>query len=182
MEDNVPWAVAGRVNDFEGELTNPNNIAVRQLCIRRSWLLEGDSVRFGKEGCRIVYRPIQRVKMNRHVSEMAPDCGHCSDMVQMRVCKPDSTERRTARFDHLNDLITFIARIDNYSVSRLVVYDEIRILLERADRAVEHLHTAYPPVPTIRPTVESRSEAIYFSAAIAAVVPSPAAVVTWRVS
>ena len=70
----------------------------------------------------------------------------------------------------LHDLV---ARIDEHGVARALIQQEIAVLLEGADHELLDLH---------RFAAASRSFARYFSAAIAAGVASPAAVVTCRVS
>src|SRR6185437_12920703 len=76
-----------------------------------------------------------------------------------------------------------VARIDQDGAICRLVHDEIRILLKRSDRERLELHAVYPPDPTIGSLGSPSASALrYFSAAMAAVVASPTAVVTWRVS
>src|SRR6185312_7483198 len=182
VERDVAGTVTRKMKDVERQIPDAENVAVGEILIGWLRLLERHLVRFGEERLRIVNGPIERMKVHRHARKAATDRGDGADVIQMRVRDPDRTKGRAARFDHIQKLVRIGTGIDDDGIAGLLVDDEIRVLLERADGTRQNLHTAYPPVATIRPTDESRSDARYFSAAIAAVVPSPAAVVTWRVS
>src|SRR5262249_46667085 len=87
------------------------------------------------------------------------------------------------RANHRDQLIGLGAGIDDHGTVHRLVDDEIRVLLERADRAPVDFHAVYPPVPVMGSLGSPSASALrYFSAAIAAVVASPTAVVTCRVS
>ncbi len=54
----------------------------------------------------------------------------------MGMREPHRIQRRAGRTDHLDDPIALVAGIDHHGVTRLLVDDEIAVLLERADGAV----------------------------------------------
>src|SRR5690348_9145239 len=101
----------------------------------------------------------------------------------MRVREPDRVEHRFRLLDHRDEDVRLVTGINERGVIRRLVDREIRVLLKRSDYARLELHTVYPPVPSIGSLGSPSASAFkYFSAAIAAVVASPTAVVTCRVS
>ena len=89
----------------------------------------------------------------------------------MGVRQPNGDRFPTRGCDLLQDQVGFLARIHDGALSRLLVHDEVAVLDELAVRNLDDLHQS--PL---------RSALRYFSTAIAAVVPSPTAVVIWRVN
>jgi hypothetical protein len=75
------------------------------------------------------------MQMHRDIRETAPYCGYGADVIEMRVREPDSIERNATRFHHGDDLVAFIAGINQYSMSRLVVNYEICVLTKRSNGA-----------------------------------------------
>ena len=117
------------------------------------------------------------VKVDRN-REMGSNRPHCADMVEMGVRQPDRTELRLGLFDCGDQLIAIITRVDDCRVTTVAVHDEVRVFLqrpglERDDFENRGVHAV---------AIAARRAVRYFSAAIAAVVASPTAVVTCRVN
>ena len=109
--------------------------------------------------------------------------GDTTDVVDVGMRDPDSFRGFAELFDFRDYPVAFASRVDDDSRIPVIPGDNEAVFLERADSDSGDDQTAYPPVATISgSSVGFFIAARYFSAAIAAVVPSPAAVVTWRVS
>src|SRR4051812_8990741 len=97
--------------------------------------------------------------------------------------QPDGLEVGAGFFDHLREYRRLVTRIDEDRAPTFFIHHQVGVFGKWADGAKVDLHALYPPAPSIAPPgVPSFNNLRYFSAAIAAVVASPTAVVTWRVS
>src|SRR5688500_13066404 len=105
-----------------------------------------------------------------------------ADVIDVGMRDPDGLGRLPGSFDFSDDRIRVATGVHDRQGITVRIGDEIAVLLKRADCDAGDDH-AYPPLPRIAGSSVGDFIAVrYFSAATAAVVPSPAAVVTWRVS
>src|SRR5512142_2673795 len=96
---------------------------------------------------------------------------------------PDCVQLVAGSLDLSDDAISIGSRINHRGRSGRGIGHDIAVLWERTDDKAVDVQAEYPPVPTISGTAAPlRIDVRYFSTAIAAVVASPAAVVTCRVS
>src|SRR2546430_10193383 len=89
--------------------------------------------------------------------------GHPENMVDVRVREPDRNRLRSGSLDLVHDQTGVFARIDNGTLARRLVDNEIAVLGEHAVGDRNDVHFLPFPSP-------SRSALRYFSTAIAAVV------------
>src|SRR5688500_803592 len=140
--------VTRHVHHLKSQRTAAELLTVGELLVRPFGLFELDPVhlRRTRRKPRVV-RKIQRMQVHGHV-ESALDCGYGPDVVDVRVREPDRVERGAGTGDHLHDTVSLVAGVDQHGAGRLIVDEEIAVLLEHADGALVHPHTAYPPPPS----------------------------------
>src|SRR5512143_423050 len=102
-------------------------------------------------------------------------------MIQMRVRDPDPDRPRPFKFDLVENQSRFFAGVHDGALGRRLVDHQVAVLGEHPVRDLDHFHVTMAPAEA-ESLPCSRSCARYFSTAIAAVVASPTAVVTWRVN
>src|SRR5687767_13424597 len=117
------------------------------------------------------------MKPGRHV-EMTAYRRHRTNVVEMGVGQPDGSQVSANVCDRGDQAFTFVPRIYDRCLTAVAIHDEIAVLLkgtgfERQELERRQRHTGTPA---------SRRAVRNFSAAMAAVVASPTAVVTCRVS
>lgn len=121
-------------------------------------------------------RDVQLMDKDRHL-ESLPDRGHRSDVIEVGMRQPDGPEAGSGGLDCRNQAGSLGTRVDQNGISRPGIPDEVRVGLQRTDGDdFNRGHSGQPEATALRRAVR------YFSAAIAAVVASPTAVVTCRVS
>src|SRR5687767_8539148 len=103
---------------------------------------------------------------------------HRADVVEMGVRQPDGAEFRFRLLDRGDQLIAIVTRVHDRRVAAVAIDDEVGVFLERPGLERENVENRGVHAVAIA----SRRAVRYFSAAMAAVVASPTAVVTCRVS
>jgi hypothetical protein len=134
--------VTRHVHHLKSQRSANDLLAVGELGVRTIGLLEIDAVHLrGAGGQPSVVREIEGMQMHRHV-EPAFDRGDGTDVIDVRVREPDRVERHPGGRHHLYDAVALVAGIDQDGAVRLVVGQEIAVLLEHPDGALIDSHTA----------------------------------------
>src|SRR5688572_25606533 len=178
VDRDVARGVSRHVNDGEAERPDVQGVAVGQVMIGRGRLLHAEPEHEPVLCSAIVDGALARVDGDRHRG-LTDDSGDGTDVVHVRVGQPDRVELGPIVAHGLEQALWLVAWIDEHRATSGLVDDEICVLLQRAHGQRPNDHTAYPPLDS---SCGSRwpflSAVRYFSAAIAAVVASPTAVVT----
>src|SRR6266540_1617175 len=167
----VSGRVPGHVPDFEAETTDAQLVAMGERAVRRRQQWCGDPERRSLLRRRIVQRPVGRVEVDGSPG-LLPHAIHAEHVIEVRVGEPDGCRGRTGVPQGAADQLGVLSGIDHGTLSRSLIDHEVGVLDEHAVGDRDDLHRATGAC--------SRKAARYFSTAIAAVVPSPTAVVIWR--
>src|SRR5687768_16528978 len=122
------------------------------------------------------------MQVDGHVPPPLHGCNR-ADVIHVCVCHPDRDDITAHPLDFGHEPVAIAARIDNSRCAATRIGYDVGVLLKWPEYERNDNHDEYPPVPMIIGSAAPlRSDVRYFSTVIAAVVASPAAVVTWRVS
>ncbi len=154
-------------------------VALAQRSIGERTEFERDAVVLGRLGPEVVDGEVVVVHEDRHIAP-ALDRGDAADVVEVCVRKPDRLQLVARLVDGVEQRVAFVAGIDQDGNPRRLVGDEVAVLLEGSHHEAFDLHDAPPAVASA--FWRSLRKVRYFSAATAAVVASPTAVVTCLVS
>jgi hypothetical protein len=127
----------------------------------------------------VVEPAIRRMEVDRGGSR-SPDCGYAKDVIEVSVGEPDGANAPAVPDRRSEELVCLLARVDQDGIGRFGVEYQVAVLRElaignRNDVEAECRQAASTATRALR-------SVRYFSTAIAAVVASPTAVVTCRVS
>jgi hypothetical protein len=141
-ECDMAGRVSGHVHHREAKRAAAELLPVGKLAVRAVRLLEVDSVQLrGARRQRGVGGQIERMEQDGYVV-LAADRSDRADVIDVRVCQPDRVDRNGGVADHREDAARFVAGIDEDAAPRLLVRDEVAVLLEDPDGANVDPHTA----------------------------------------
>lgn len=178
-ECDVTRRVSGDVHNAKLERAKTQHIAFSQRALRERRHVEGNLIHRSNVGAAFVDRPILRMHEYRHI-ELALDRSDAADVINVRVREPNGSKIHFTGAHDVRKLSAAVARIYKDGVSRMTVLEEVGVLLEWTDDKGLDVHAL--AASEVDGDATSRSAVRYFSAATAAVVASPTAVVTCRVS
>src|SRR5881296_1185206 len=181
LEHHTAGGVPGSVTDADRESPHPQLVAVRELAVGRGQPFGAHAEGQGLLGDVIVQHAVRRMQADRG-SSIGLEPWDAEDVVDVRVGEPNPDRPDALGLQLVSDQTGLLARVDNGTLARGFVDQEVAVLDELAVRDRYDLHslTAWRAMRTN--CGSSRTAARYFSTAIAAVVASPTAVVIWRVS
>src|SRR5450759_663392 len=171
-----------RVHHLETQRAEGHLLTVVELFLRILRLIERNAEHRGNFRGALEERSVEGVHEHRHGPPLA-QAADPADVIDVPVRQPDRLQRRRGLLDETYEDTRFGSGVNHHRSHRRIVDDEVGVLQERANVSRLDPHAVYPPAPVMTASgVPSFSNFRYFSAATAAVVASPTAVVTWRVS
>lgn len=169
----MPW----RVHHGERQSAEPETLTLEKPLTRHFITLEREPIRGGLKRPGLEHRDIGLVKVHGDVEVLAQRL-HGTNVIEVGVRQPDGPQSDPDLFYSGDQPNCVIARIDQRRVEALAIPHEVRVFLKRAGLERDDLERWRGHADN----AASRRAARNFSAAMAAVVASPTAVVTCRVS
>ena len=169
--------VTRSVHDLKRQSTESETLTFEEPFGRHLIPIEGQTIRRSLEGAGLEHPYISLVQVNGNVEVLAQGL-HRADMVEMRMRQPDCTESGTGLLHTGDQSISIISRVHHRRFTAVAIDDEPGVLLKGTGLEPDDLERRIAHAGS----VASRRAERNFSAAMAAVVASPTAVVTCRVS
>src|SRR5690349_9118760 len=109
----MSWSMSGQMQDLKGVRAHGNHISLGKSVIGGGGLLNLEPESSRSDHCVVVEGAIKRVQPDRD-APFAHNVRHGTDVIEVRVREPDAFEICSLTINDGEELLTLVARIDQY--------------------------------------------------------------------